>query len=84
MRPPENPWFFRQPTGQARPGQASELTGSVAAPTLADRISRKRVLIVAIALFAGGAILTGCWLNAPCWLSRALSRGWESAGRNLL
>ncbi|WP_235624096.1 MFS transporter [Mycolicibacterium goodii] len=47
------------------------IIGSVAAPVLADRIGRKRVLIVAISLFAGGAILTGCSVNA---LMLALAR----------
>ena len=47
------------------------IVGSVAAPTLADRIGRKRVLLVAISLFAAGAILTGCSVNA---LMLALAR----------
>jgi AAHS family benzoate transporter-like MFS transporter len=35
------------------------IAGALLAPIVADRIGRKRVLILAIALFAAGAILTG-------------------------
>ncbi|MBF6193641.1 MFS transporter [Nocardia sp. CDC186] len=39
------------------------ILGSVTAPWVADRVGRKRVLLIAIGLFALGALLTGSALN---------------------
>ena len=39
------------------------IIGALLAPVVADRSGRKRVLVLAISLFAAGAILTGCSIS---------------------
>ena len=41
------------------------ILGSIVAPWVADRLGRKRVLLIAIGLFAVGAILTGSAISVP-------------------